>query len=187
MNPNLEKYIEHVQGIPRYSVDRVERLVAQMAKGSTDAKDMLLVQNLKLVVYVASIYRRMGFPVMELITNGNMGLMRAILKYKSSTPMPFLSYTELWVHRYILKYLCRLQENRIVRHSLHSDELEHGINRIAAEMRDELDGSSVYYAPWYELLQRFRSIEHEHLIPEYCRMADSALTQVGHGIPLTVS
>ena len=66
-------------------------------------KERLIVSNLRFVVSIAVRYQNLGLPLMDLINEGNMGLLRAVEKFDVSKGFKFISYARWWIRHFILK------------------------------------------------------------------------------------
>ena len=76
-----------------------KRLLKQSKRGSTKAKNELLEANLKFVFDVAKHYTGRGLSISELISEGNMGLLKAIDKFDESKDVKFISYAVWWIRQ----------------------------------------------------------------------------------------
>ncbi len=83
-----------------------EREMAQRvrAKGDRDAAERMVLANLRLVAKIAVAYRS-HLNILDLIQEGNMGLMRAVWKYDPERGTRFSTYASFWIRAYMLKYL----------------------------------------------------------------------------------
>ena len=79
----------------------------------TTAKDRMLQANLRLVIYVAKSYRGRGVPLLDLIQEGNLGLMRALEKFEPRRGVKFSTYAHWWVRQSISRAV--MEQNRTVR------------------------------------------------------------------------
>ena len=79
------------------------RLLKKCKKGNLKAKNEILEANLKFVFDIAKHYTGRGVPISELISDGNMGLLRAIDKFDESKDVKFISYAVWWIRQAILE------------------------------------------------------------------------------------
>jgi RNA polymerase primary sigma factor len=83
------------------------------AKGDQRAKDRLVNANLRFVVNVAKKYQGQGFPLLDLISEGNVGLLNAVERYDVDKGYHFISYAVWWIRQAILKAIC--EKSRMIR------------------------------------------------------------------------
>ncbi|MBI2606197.1 MAG: RNA polymerase factor sigma-32 [Deltaproteobacteria bacterium] len=110
----LRKYIEDISRFPLLSPeDEFELAVKLTQTGDVDAARRLVTANLRLVVKIAMEYRNAYQNVMDLIQEGNVGLMKAVSKYDPTKGAKLSYYASWWIRSYILKYI--LDNFRLVR------------------------------------------------------------------------
>jgi RNA polymerase sigma-32 factor len=100
------KYIGDIEGYPVLSREEefeVTRLVYE--KGDRDAIRMLVLSNLRLVVKIALDYCKIHHNILDLIQEGNVGLLQAARKYSPYRGTKFSSYAAKWIKAYIMAYL----------------------------------------------------------------------------------
>ena len=85
--------------------EEITRLWKLAKKGDTDAKNKLMELNLRLVIPTAKRFLRPGMELMDLIEEGNLGLMQAIEKFDPKKGYRFSTYAIYWIEQYIRKYL----------------------------------------------------------------------------------
>ena len=83
------------------------RLLKKCKKGNLKAKNEILEANLRFVFDIAKHYTGRGVPISELISDGNMGLLRAIEKFDESKDVKFISYAVWWVRQAMLESIKR--------------------------------------------------------------------------------
>jgi RNA polymerase sigma-32 factor len=110
----LTAYIREVRRFPELDPDR-ERDLARRYRdtGDTAAARLLITANLRLVVKLALMYRRALRNVMDLIQEGNIGLLEALKRYDPEQGVRFSTYASWWIKAYILKFL--MDNARLVR------------------------------------------------------------------------
>lgn len=102
----LAAYMREVQRFSLLTRDEEARLSQEyVATGSVDAAASLVTANLRLVVKIAYEYRRAYKNLMDLIQEGNIGLMQAVKKYDPYRGVKFSSYAALWIRAYILRFI----------------------------------------------------------------------------------
>ena len=118
-------YMEQLRNIPVLSRPE-EYLYAERAKrGDEAAKEKILVSNLKFVVKVAMKYRKFGVPLIDLIGEGNVGLIKALEKFDTGRGVRFISYAKWWIRHYILKAILEQSTGSAGRHAGAEDSHEH--------------------------------------------------------------
>ena len=98
---SLTRYLSDIRAIPRLSKEE-ELLVGQrMSHGSPEARHELVVSNLGFVVKIASEYQNMGLPFEDLLSEGNLGLLRAASSFDHRKGIKFITYASWWVRKSI--------------------------------------------------------------------------------------
>lgn len=82
-----------------------KRFLRLAKKGNLKAKNKILESNLKFVFDIAKRYTGRGVPISELISEGNMGLLRAIDKFDDEKDVKFISYAIWWIRQYMLEII----------------------------------------------------------------------------------
>jgi len=101
----LRSYIAEISKYPVLSKKEEEKTVKRMLEGDTEAAKLLVMSNLRLVVKIAFEYRNMYQNIMDLIQEGNVGLMKAISMYDPKRGAKISYYSSWWIRSYILKFL----------------------------------------------------------------------------------
>lgn len=96
-------YFHLISNIPLLTRDEEKTLAARVAKGDMEAKDIFVERNLRLVVSIARRYRNCGMDFMDLIQEGNLGLVRAVEKFDASKGYKFSTYATSWITQYITR------------------------------------------------------------------------------------
>lgn len=109
----LSQYLKEINKIPLLTREQENEYAVKAAQGDKNAKDMLIKANLRFVVNVAKKYQNQGLPLIDLISEGNIGLMNAIERYDVSKGYHFISYAVWWIRQAILKAIC--EKSRMIR------------------------------------------------------------------------
>lgn len=105
ISDNVKRYLQVIGDYPRLSQEEEISLCEKMKNGDIDAKDTFIRCNLKLVVSVAKQYSRYGVPLMDLIQEGNLGLIKAVDKFDYTLGFKFSTYAMQWIRQYISRYI----------------------------------------------------------------------------------
>lgn len=96
-NDTMKLYMQSI-GQFRLVTQREEaQLAKRIAKGDQEARDILISSNLRLVVKIAHDFKGLGLPLLDLISEGNIGLMRAVEKFDPSKGAKLSSYAAWWI------------------------------------------------------------------------------------------
>jgi RNA polymerase primary sigma factor len=110
---SIEKYLEEIGGYsPLAPEDEIE-LARQIRKGNARALDKLVKANLRFVISVAKEYQGQGLPLQDLISEGNLGLIKAAQRFDETRGFKFISYAVWWIRQSILQALA--EQSRVVR------------------------------------------------------------------------
>ena len=112
-----------------------KRLLKLSKKGNVKAKNEILESNLKFVFDVAKHYTGRGLSISELISEGNMGLVKAIDKFDEAKDVKFISYAVWWIRQSILQAIA--EQSRIVRLPLNQVGSVNKINRVLNKFEQE--------------------------------------------------
>jgi len=99
----VQIYLKQIENIPVLSRKDEEICARKAAAGDQKEKERLIVSNLRFVVSIAVKYQNLGLPLMDLINEGNMGLIRAVEKFDVNKGFKFISYARWWIRHFILK------------------------------------------------------------------------------------
>ena len=112
-NEELKIYLNEINQIPLLSAEEEKELTTKAAQGDSAAKEKLINSNLKLVVSIAKKFQDNGISFLDLIQEGNIGLMTAIDKFDNSLGYRFSTYAYYWIKTTISRAVN--QQNRSIR------------------------------------------------------------------------
>jgi len=110
---SIEKYLEEIGGYSPLPPEEEIRLARLIKKGDTIALDKLVKANLRFVISVAKEYQGQGLPLQDLISEGNLGLIKAAQRFDETRGFKFISYAVWWIRQSILQALA--EQSRVVR------------------------------------------------------------------------
>ena len=106
LRDTLSAYFEEVGKYPLLTPEQERELAARVqADGDTEAAQRLVLSNLRLVVKIAMDYRRVWTNLLDLIQEGNVGLLKGVQRFDPERGVRLSSYAGYWIRAYILKYL----------------------------------------------------------------------------------
>ncbi len=146
----LSMYLKEINRINLLTRDEEEYLSKAAMKGDETAKQKLIQANLRFVVSIAKKYQVSGISLIDLINEGNLGLIIAAEKFDYRKGYHFISYAVWWIRQSILKAIA--EKSRLIRlplnRSIDVRKIEESINKLtsklkrppsAAEIADQLD------------------------------------------------
>lgn len=102
---SLASYMRDISKIPLLSREDEIIITKKAQAGDQEAKELLIVSNLRFVISCAKQYQGKGIPLVDLISEGNLGLIRAIESFDVTKNFKFISYAVWWIRHYILNAL----------------------------------------------------------------------------------
>ena len=96
-------YLNEIKKIPVLSKEEERKLFIKINEGDSEAKELFIKSNLKLVVSIAKKYIDRGLPLLDLIQEGNIGLLSAIDKYDVNKGFKFSTYANYWIRERIIR------------------------------------------------------------------------------------
>ena len=109
---SLEKYLQEIGKVELIEPEEEVRLALKIREGDTKALDRLVKSNLRFVVSVAKQYQNQGLTLSDLINEGNLGLIKAAMRFDETRGFKFISYAVWWIRQSILQSLA--EQSRIV-------------------------------------------------------------------------
>jgi RNA polymerase primary sigma factor len=125
----LQTYFGQLKRFPLISFDEEKELAKRIQNGDKNARSRLIEANLRLVVKIARLYYTPGVSFLDLIQEGNMGLMRAADKFDHAKDVHFSTYANWWIRQGIMRYLAN--KRRMIRLPLRKEELFRKIQKAS--------------------------------------------------------
>ena len=136
MTGPLQIYLNEIGQIPLLSEAEERELGEKSAAGDASARQKLAEGNLRLVVSLAKHYTGRGVPIMDLIQEGNMGLMHAAEKYDHTKENRFSTYAAWWIKEAMQRAID--QQSREIRVPVHVAENMKRVQKAARELQQSL-------------------------------------------------
>ena len=126
----IKMYLREIGQIPLLNYEEEIELAQKVLEGDDDAKQKLIESNLRLVVSIAKKHTNRGLKMLDLIQEGNMGLMKAVEKFVYEKGFKFSTYATWWIRQAITRAIA--DQGRTIRIPVHMIET---INKIKKESR----------------------------------------------------
>ena len=167
----IKLYLKDIQKTNLLTAEEERSLARRIDQGDMAARDRMIESNLRLVVKIAKRYMNRGLPFLDLIEEGNLGLIKAVERFKLSKECRFSTYATWWIRQSIERAL--VNQSRTIRLPVHvSDdinklikvtrELVRNLNREpqVKEVADAMGVEPSYVRRLMVLLKKTYSIEH---------------------------
>ncbi|RHR32010.1 RNA polymerase subunit sigma [Clostridium sp. AF19-22AC] len=132
----LKIYLKEIGQIPLLDAGQEQELGKRIAKGDPDARRQLEEANLRLVVSIARHYSGRGMQFMDLIQEGNIGLMRAVEKFDYTKGNRFSTYASWWIKEAIMRAID--EQSHEIRVPVHVAENMRKVQKTAQLLKQEL-------------------------------------------------
>ncbi|MBW3015378.1 sigma-70 family RNA polymerase sigma factor [Candidatus Woesearchaeota archaeon] len=132
----LKQYLNDIGKVPLLTAEEEIHLGKLIEKGNTKAKNNLIRGNLRLVVSVAKKYTNRGLSTLDLIQEGNQGLIRAAEKFRYMKGFKFSTYAIWWIRQAITRAIA--DQGRVIRIPVHANERVSRIRQIKKKITQEL-------------------------------------------------
>lgn len=166
----LAMYLNEINKIPLLTREEEEDLSKRMFNGDEDAKEKLVKANLRFVVSIAKKYQVSGISLVDLINEGNLGLIRATEKFDYTKGFHFISYAVWWIRQSILKAIA--EKSRMIRLPLNKAndlrKIEDNVNDLSnkykrspttSEIADNVDMENEEINHLMNISQNYLSLE----------------------------
>ena len=147
---SVKLYLQQLTKLSLATHDEEKRFAKKILDGDQDARAALIRANLRLVVSIAKKYTNRGLLFLDLIQEGNLGLLRSIEKFDYTMGYKFSTYSTWWIRQSITRALA--EQSRVIRIPVHIMEIvnkvkknmrifvqEHGREPLAEELADKVD------------------------------------------------
>ena len=133
---SLERYLADISKAPLITADEEVELARRIKAGDREALEKLTTSNLRFVVSIAKKYQNQGISLSDLITEGNIGLLRAAERFDETRGFKFISYAVWWIRQSILTAIA--EQSRVVRLPLNQVSTIGKIRKEMSRLEQEL-------------------------------------------------
>jgi len=131
----IKAYLERIKHIPVLTKKEEEELITKALNGNLKARRKLIAANLKLVVNIAKHYSHFGLHLMDLIAEGNIGLMKSIDKFILEKGFRFSTYAAWWIRQAITRAL--IDQGKTIRIPVYMSELISKYKKAREQLRQK--------------------------------------------------
>jgi RNA polymerase primary sigma factor len=131
----LTRYMQEIGRIPLLTLQQEIELAGKIRKGDAEARERMITSNLRLVVTIARDYANLGLPLLDLISEGNIGLTKAVERFDPTKGAKLSTYAMWWIKQSIKRALA--DQSKTIRLPVHLGEKLGKMRRVASQMSDE--------------------------------------------------
>jgi RNA polymerase primary sigma factor len=134
---SISRYLSEIAKIPLLTIEEEVRLAKKAKEGDAAAVDRLVNANLRFVVSVAKNYQHRGLSLGDLINEGNVGLIKAALKFDHTKGFKFISFAVWWIRQTII--LAISEQTRVIRLPLNISNTISNIHKTSSLLEQRLE------------------------------------------------
>lgn len=117
----LKTYLKEIKDIPLLTAEEEISLSKKVQKGNEQARKHMIRANLRLVINIAKRYSKLGIPLLDLIEEGNLGLMKAVDRFNPRKGFRFSTYGAWWIRQAITRSIS--EQGKMIRMPVYMNEL----------------------------------------------------------------
>ena len=135
-DPIIKIYLREIMETPLLSAQEEIELAARIKKGDREARALMIKANLRLVVKIAHDYANLGLPLLDLISEGNIGLVKAVERFDPAKGGKLSTYGAWWIKQSIKRAMAN--QSKTIRLPVHLIDKIAKVRRVAMKMSEEL-------------------------------------------------
>jgi RNA polymerase primary sigma factor len=132
----IKLYLREIGKVPLLTIQEENALAARIKKGDKKAREHMIKANLRLVVKIARDYEGIGLPLLDLISEGNIGLMKAVERFDPAKGGKLSTYGSWWIKQSIKRALAN--QSKTIRLPVHLVDKISKMRRVAMRLQEEL-------------------------------------------------
>ena len=132
----LNRYLREIGRFPLLTPQEEIQLAKKVKKGDTAARERMINANLRLVVTIARDYANLGLPLLDLISEGNIGLTKAIERFEPTKGAKLSTYAMWWIKQSIKRALAN--QSKTIRVPVHLNDKIAKVRRVSLQMSEGL-------------------------------------------------
>lgn len=136
MDGGIKTYLREIGKTDLLTPDQEVELAERIKRGDPEARSHMIRANLRLVVKIAQDYANYGLPLLDLISEGNMGLMKAVERFDPNKGGKLSTYAAWWIKQSIKRALAN--QSKTIRLPVHMVDKISKMRRVAMAMSEEL-------------------------------------------------
>jgi len=129
---NIRLYLKDIKNLPLLTAKEEVELAKRIKKGDKRARQKMIQSNLRLVINIAKKYSYLGVPMLDLIEEGNLGLMKSVEKYNYKKGYRFSTYAAWWIKQYITRAIAN--QGKTVRIPVYIIELLMRFKKVSGQL-----------------------------------------------------
>src|ERR1700681_3782744 len=133
---SIKIYLREIMQTPLLTAQQEIELAARVKKGDQKARVWMIQANLRLVVKIAHDYSNLGLPLLDLISEGNIGLMKAVERFDPAKGGKLSTYGAWWIKQSIKRALAN--QSKTIRLPIHLIDKISKMRRVSLQMSEEL-------------------------------------------------
>jgi RNA polymerase primary sigma factor len=136
LDTGIKIYLREIGKIPLITPQEEIDLAARIKKGDRAARTLMIKANLRLVVKIAHEYTNLGLPLLDLVSEGNIGLMKAVERFDPAKGGKLSTYAAWWIKQSIKRALAN--QSKTIRLPVHLVDKISRMRRVSLQMSEEL-------------------------------------------------
>src|SRR6266404_186054 len=132
----LKRYLQEIGRIPLLTPHQEIELAGKIKKGDAEARERMINSNLRLVITIAHDYANLGLPLLDLISEGNIGLTKAVERFDPTKGAKLSTYAMWWIRQSIKRALAN--QSKTIRLPVHLVDKITKVRRVSLQMSNEI-------------------------------------------------